>query len=79
VAKTKTVGHAVDPDDISGRMFRQALAQAHERCAHKTMRLAKALGLQSRSCFNWLRGDYPTYVNMQKIYYLLLEVGRDGV
>lgn len=64
----------IHPDDISGRMFKAALAEAYERTGRNKTRLAELLGMQSRCCMRWLDGMLPPYHKMQEAYYKLVRL-----
>ena len=65
----------IQPDDVSGRLFRTALSDAYAVLDSNSCRLARALGMKSRTCQAWLDGqEWPPYRKMQQYYYLLLDV-----
>lgn len=71
--KNKTP-HDVDPQDISGRMFRQALLDAYDRVGKNNAELERALGLKVGSCKYWVQGGNPPYRKMQEMYFRLLDI-----
>lgn len=64
----------VDPEDISGRMFRQALLDAHERVGRNTSELERAIGAKVGCCKYWIGGGTPPYRKMQDLYFKFLDV-----
>ncbi len=64
----------VRPEDISRRMFQDALAAAYERVERNRSALARAIGEKPPACWNWLHGKGPTAKKMQLLYYKLLDV-----
>ncbi len=66
----------IQPDDVSGRMFKDAFNSALEKCDGSVWKLGSKLGLKS-SCDAWTKDHYPPYKKMKKFYFKLVDIA-DG-
>jgi len=62
----------IHEDDVSKRMFMDALKEALSRC-DSVWHLSLKLGLKSH-CYGWIKGNTPPYKTMQKVYFRLLDI-----
>lgn len=63
----------VDPDDISKRMFRQAIEDAIARLG-KVGQASMQSGVQYRTLNRWREGYMPSYDDMQKFYFVFQQL-----
>ncbi len=75
--KTKDEKHLVDPDDISKRIFTEALKGAVESYGGSVWKLSKDLGVGS-NVYAWLNGHMPPYVRMQSMYPKLVQLSGEN-
>ncbi len=68
----------IHEDDISKRLFMDALNKALERCGGNVCDLSKHLGTLRSRPYAWLTGRMPPYATMQKMYFKILKVCDDG-
>lgn len=66
----------VDPDDISKRIFMDAVNSALSKCDGSIWALSSKLGLKS-NCYNWTKGHMPPYAKMQSFYVKLMEIAKE--
>jgi hypothetical protein len=64
-----------DPDDISKKMFMRELLAARDRLG-STVKVALALGMESRRCQTWVNGVMPLYATMQEVYLKLMHIAK---
>ncbi len=65
----------IDPDDLTGNMFKQAFSAALESCGGKVHKLSAKLGLKSR-CYYW-ETHLPPYEKMKEYYPKLLAISQE--
>ncbi len=63
----------VDPDDISKRIFTDALTRAVGIMGGSVWNLSKKLGVGS-NIYAWLNGHMPPYKRMQEMYPKLMKM-----
>lgn len=67
----------INKDEISKKLFMEAINAALKVCDDSVWVLSEKLGLRSH-CYGWLKGNMPPYSTMQKVYFKCIEISGEG-